>query len=189
MSENEVDRHYRAIVYLGLLLAFCSAGGSVVAAEQEAQGNIETAEATLARTKIRNPLSFDMPARRITVFVKGKVSKGHLWLGCTVTWQGKELDLSAKRIRSERSGKQKAFAVRFSTLLAGIERIDGRAKEIPLGKVARWSVSLWRSKVSKRKCKKGDKNGPCQHCKKNGYHLAGRVDSRPGIASLPMKAL
>lgn len=49
--------------------------------------------------------------------------------------------------------------------------------EFATNKIDKVIVALWRWKVSKNECHNGEGGGPCEWCKKNGYHMEGRIDS------------
>lgn len=79
------------------------------------------------------------------------------WVGCTlISKQGDELDLSPKRV----SGKGKVTFV-----------VDSRS----FSHASSYAVGLWKTKVE---------NCGCDYCRKNGFHLEGRLDSSGGIIEM-----
>ncbi len=95
-----------------------------------------------------------------TVAVKGRTKKGKLWLGCTVRWKdGYEKDYSPLKVKG-------AFSktITFKLRPQGVDKV---------------TVALWRYKVSEKRCKK-DNGSACEYCKKNGYHMEGRIDIQSG---------
>lgn len=94
--------------------------------------------------------------------VTGITRKGKLWLAYTVYWNdGIEKDYKPIRV-----GKGK-FTKTISWSAMHPEGLD---------KVV---VCLWRYKVSAKRCAK-DNGKMCEYCKKNGFHMEGRVDTETG---------
>ena len=92
--------------------------------------------------------------------VEGKTSKGKLWLAYTVRWDdGREIDYKPVEVKGEFK-KTLSFQARPQSLDEVI-------------------VCLWRYKISKARCEK-DNGTACEYCKKNGFHMEGRVDRRTG---------
>lgn len=112
------------------------------------------------------------------IVVEGKTSNGPLWLGCTVIHKsGREQDLEAKH-----SGKclifcSGDFREKFkmpASLTSGEISLD-------------YVVALWRWKVEQSECHKGRNGGPCEWCRRNGYHLEDRVDIGRGTWTLSLE--
>ena len=76
-----------------------------------------------------------------------------LWLGVTAIVDGKERDFPAKKVK----GKFSEFYT-FDATSSGF--MIGRGADV------KWIACLWEKKVSK--C-------GCIYCKRNGYHMEGRV--------------
>ncbi len=119
--------------------------------------------------------------------VKGNTQKGPLWLGCTF-FPGtlKERDLQA--VRKNVRGKDCLFFCSgdFDETFTVPNWIMGMAKG---ENQAEYVVALWRYYVPKNECNKGNNNGPCQYCLKNGYHLEDRVDIGRGTWSLETEGM
>lgn len=89
--------------------------------------------------------------------VQGITENGKLWLGYTVCWyDGVERDYDPIRVK-DRFSKTLTFALRPQGL-----------KEV--------IVCLWRYRVSKSQCAKDNGGHACEWCRKNGYHMEGRID-------------
>ena len=107
-------------------------------------------------TQVKVPNQFH-PGATVT----GITRKGKLWLAYTTYWKdGLEIDHKPLRV-----GKGK-----FIKTISYPMRKEGLEKVI---------VSLWRYKVSAKRCKK-DNGKACNYCKKNGFHMEGRVDTETG---------
>jgi len=116
-------------------------------------------------------------AQSSTMFVvtKGTTSKGSLWLGFTFFYPKDYVeDKPVKKVR--RSFKE-------SYTVSPTRAARGEVKYV---------ASLWRWKVDISECKavcvycrdkemhKEHKYEPCQYCKKNGYHMEGRMATARG---------
>lgn len=107
----------------------------------------------------------------VEIIVSGWTDKGPLWLGCTVIHEsGREQDLKAKREGKCLIFCSGKFEEEFKmpvNLMRGEFEID-------------YVVALWRWKIDKSECRKGENRKPCQWCRQNGYHLEGKVRSTVG---------
>jgi hypothetical protein len=100
--------------------------------------------------------------------VRGKTENGYLWLGCTFFPDtNNEIDKPAVKVKG-------TFTEKFPVPLLG-----GLTRGEMTGDVD-YAVALWRWKVSRSECHDGDSGGPCDWCRKNGYHLEDRVDRATG---------
>ena len=95
-----------------------------------------------------------------TASVQGTTEGGSLWLAYTVRWKdGREEDYKPVKVKGK-----------FSKNLSYQLRPQGLDEVI---------VCLWQDKVLRKECEK--KNGQaCQYCRKNGFHMEGRVDRKSG---------
>jgi hypothetical protein len=95
--------------------------------------------------------------------VSGRTENGKLWLGYTVYWKDNfEKDYPPMEVKKT-----------FTKTLTYQLRPQG---------VNKVTVCLWNYKVSKDKCAEERGGTPCIYCRKNGFHMEGRVDCRSGIA-------
>lgn len=93
--------------------------------------------------------------------VSGITEKGSLWLGYTVYWSdGYEKDYPPIKVKGSFS-KSLVFQVRPQ----GLDEVI---------------TCLWRYKVSAKRCAKDNGGTPCQYCRKNGFHMEGRMDRKTG---------
>ena len=93
--------------------------------------------------------------------VSGITRRGKLWLAYTAYWKdGLEEDYKPIRVGN---GK-------FTKTISYPSRPEGLDKVI---------VCLWRYKVSAKRCAK-DNGSACQYCRKNGFHMEGRIDTKSG---------
>ena len=113
------------------------------------------------------------------IVVEGYTEDGPLWLGCTF-YPGteNERDLEPVRVR----GKfEVSFDVPTESRYGGI--VD-RARSLV---EADYAVALWGWKVDKSECRNGSGGRPCTYCRKNGFHMEGRVDMGRGTYSVEEK--
>ncbi len=95
-------------------------------------------------------------AHEFQVEVKGRTENGPLWLGCTVMYEdGVERDLKVRKVKGG-----------FREIISFQIRPQGVSDVI---------VALWRWKVDKGECTKGDP-GPGEWCRRSGYHMEDRID-------------
>lgn len=93
--------------------------------------------------------------------VQGTTRNGKLWLAYTVYWNdGLEKDYTPVKVKGKFSEN-----LSFQLRPQGVERIV---------------VCLWRYKVSEKRCAKDNGGNACQYCRKNGFHMEGRIDRRSG---------
>ncbi len=87
--------------------------------------------------------------------VTGNAPK-HCWLGVTAQWGGKEKDFPVKKV----SGK---FSEHYTLSVYEMpEAVDAGVT---------WIACLWEKKVE---------NCGCEYCKRNGYHMEGRIARAQG---------
>jgi len=117
----------------------------------------------------------------LEIEVSGITENGPLWLGCTFYPRtANETDLAPSRpgrnlfkiIPCSGSFTEK-YRVPKDLVSFAVDIGDGRSE-------AEYVAALWRYRVDKTECRKGENGGPCRYCLKNGYHLEGRVDVFPG---------
>ena len=93
----------------------------------------------------------------VQAIITYEVTSGKLWLAWSYEMNGRMIDY-------------KPVAVKKGT----------RTKVVSLpmdpGSTGTLHISLWNKKVSSRKCAKQNGGTACQYCKKNKYHMEGRVD-------------
>lgn len=111
------------------------------------------------------------------IIIEGETSGGPLWLGCTLfPGTDREQDLEAKQSNNRFlfwcSGD---FTKKFEVPGIG-SRLYEIATKGSSGLDVPYVVALWRWKVDRSECKNGPNGGPCEWCRKNGYHLEDRVD-------------
>ena len=92
-----------------------------------------------------------------TITPKGGVFTKRYWLGCTYLYKGREIDLKAVRVRNGQD--ETLMSIKSSTIFDKL--FDG---EVTLKNI-KWIASLWKKKVKDN----------CKWCRRNGYHLEGRV--------------
>ena len=180
---------YCTAVTVVLAMLMCVAVPGNTDAKDDPAGTIYEVEGILSRGKVTNPIVFaaDIPIVKLSIEVTGSVEDGDLWVACSYYHSGEEIDLRPQKVGSRRGGDEREFAVRFRDELPGIERTeDGRAVLVPLSMVVPCNVCLWRSKVSERKCAQARGGKACDYCRKNGYHMEGRVDRASGTAAFSM---
>jgi hypothetical protein len=123
------------------------------------------------------------------IIVEGETSGGPLWLGCTLfPGTDREQDLEAKQSNNKFlfwcSGdfKKKFDLPSIGSRLYEIATKGSSGLDVP------YVVALWRWKVDRSECKNGPNGGPCEWCRKNGYHLEDRVDIGRGTWSFEEKS-
>ena len=106
----------------------------------------------ITQLKVRNP----------NATVTGITRNGNLWLAYTVYWNdGTEGDYEPIRVGTGKFTKTISWSAMHP---------EGLHEVI---------VCLWRHKVSSSRCAK-DNGEACQYCKKNGFHMEGRMDRQTG---------
>ena len=98
------------------------------------------------------------------VVIEGATWDGPLWLGFTWLTPTGDIDVDVQKVNGD-------FKKNFTVPLYKIDKNSMSCK---------YAVSLWRWKVSKKECNRGPNGGPCNFCKKNGYHMEDRVSSIKG---------
>lgn len=115
--------------------------------------------------------------------VKGYTQKGPLWLGCTF-FPDTENERDLKAVHKNARGKECLFFCNgnfeetfYVPDINWLNLVGDAEKE------SDYVAALWRYYIPQSECRKGDDGGPCNYCKKNGYHLEERVDVFPGYWS------
>ena len=99
----------------------------------------------------------------MSVIIKGTTFGEKMYLGFTWLTPGGEVDVDVQKVKGNFT---KSFTVPLYKIDKGNMECD-------------YVASLWHKKVKKSKCKQG----PCQYCRKNGYHMEGRGSSVRGTWS------
>ena len=102
-------------------------------------------------------ISINAPGSGGAGWVEYEVTRGKLWLAWSYEYNGRTVDYKPVQVK----GKGK------------------KSITLPLNPAGNGKlyVKLWKFKVYSRACAKQNGGRKCQYCKKNGYHMEGRVDS------------
>ena len=169
------------------LAAFSSPQCFAAQGEEHGSGEIDQVEASLSRGKIINPgFAIDIPTIKVSITATGEVSDGVLWLGCSYRDGGRVRDLRVKKVRSGPNGRKRAFRERFTAAVPGVKKASDGKIELVENHQVPCTVSLWRRLVVRTKCAAARNGRSCDDCRKNGYHMEGRVDSKSPLATFPM---
>ena len=158
-------RGWVVLVVVSMLLASAAFGAWARARDWEGEGDSD------GKGRISNARA-DM----FGVTVEGEMEAGSLWLGCTFTVGGTEYDQPVKNVKAGLLGRDKKFQVKFNAPSV-IDRI-------PEGGSYDYALALWRYRVPREKCHKGEGRKPCEYCERNGYHMEDRVDTHSGSWSV-----
>ena len=101
------------------------------------------------------------------LIVIGETEHGPLWLGCTFFPDtNREFDLGVRRVRGR-------FKESFTIPVTSVPEMR-----------ASYVVALWRWKVDRSECHRGENGRACKYCVRNGYHLEDRIDRETGTWSI-----
>lgn len=94
--------------------------------------------------------------------VTGITRDGKLWLAYTAYYNdGLEVDYDPIKVGDGKFTKTITYAIRPE----GLDKL---------------TVCLWRYKVSADRCAKDNGGTACEYCRKNGFHMEGRMDCKTG---------
>jgi hypothetical protein len=125
-------------------------------------------------SRITNPQGWLPPGTTVAfeVTIRGKQEMG--FLGVTIQDEdGNELDLDVEPFELESGflgSRDETRVVVYGTLGPPLGVLDD---DYPLR--LRYVVCLWRDRVLAYRCHNGPDGTPCVYCRRNGYHMEGRI--------------